>query len=139
MPKRFGFLNTLFLLALVLIVCEYGVYISVLCRICYFPLQLKSFYCLLIYFHLSNSFYLFYFLFCNNFVDLKICKNNKWIPVTYIPQMLVFTTFAFSFSLIFFGLSPIGCQLPEDTFQLFLPHPMHTQYCAYTLALSDGS
>ena len=68
---------------------------------------MKYFYCLLISFHLSNSFYLFNFLFWNNFIDLKICKNNKWIPVTYIPQMLAFTAFAFSFSLILFGLSPI--------------------------------
>ena len=70
---------------------------------------------------------------------MKICKNNKWIPVTHIPQMLVFTTFAFLFLLILFGLSPIGCQFPEDTLQWFLPHPVHTWHCAYTLALNGSS
>ena len=70
---------------------------------------------------------------------MKICKNNKWIPVTHIPQMLVFTTFAFLFLLILFDLSPIGCQFPEDTLQWFLPHPVHTWHCAYTLALNGSS
>ena len=53
--------------------------------------------------------------------------------------MLIFTTFALSFSFIISlsGFSPVGCQFPEDTFQLFLPHPVPSTVFD-TLAVSGG-